>query len=163
MSDEAWKMFRGVRDELMKLAQGEGLTPRKVELRTPYLMELVGAADGQTVSDLIRSFLDAMEPDKFTQALRNAFGGEGYPPTLTERRQRLGDELGLSVGGISTREEKAIDVMARRIIALAETRTAPEPQNQGALIAALNGLQDSIMAQTAILQEINGRLKRLGD
>jgi hypothetical protein len=125
-------------------------------------LEELGAPNEQAAYDLFGSILDSMEQDEYTQALRNAFGGQNLPESLMERRQQLADELGIRALRVREREEVAIERMVPMVLALIDTRASAKSKNQdGALVTALLGLQQAITEQTAILREVNERLKRL--
>lgn len=129
-------------------------------------LEELGVSNEQALHDLLHVILDGMAQDEYTQALRNALGRSRYdedlPKSLMERRQQLADELGIRALKVREREEVAIERMAPKVLALIDSRASAKSENQdGALVTALLGLQRAITEQTAILREVNERLKRL--
>lgn len=130
-----------------------------------HFLEELGVSNTQAAYDLFGHILDSMEQDEYTQALRNAFGDEDLPKSLTERRQQLADELGIRALKIREREEIAIERMVPKVLAIIDARASVKAEIQdggSTLAAALLGLQQAITEQTAVLREVNERLKRLG-
>lgn len=159
--DERQSRLNHLRHAIFKLAHGEGLTATRVQQSGSWLMHELGVSSAQSVCDLIQSALDSLERDKYTEALQNAFGGDGHPETLMERRRQLAARSGVSVGTIGKREEIACGLVTEKLFVSVEARAAVEPENQGALVSALLGLQQAVTEQTALLREINERFQRL--
>ena len=128
-------------------------------------VEALGEPHWHAVYNLLQSILSEMPQDECTQALSNALGrGEGEPSSLMERRQLLADELGIQPLKVRDREEIAIKRLADKVLVLIDAHTAMKAERpDGSFVAALLGLQQAISEQTAVLREVNERLKRLED
>lgn len=160
-----WNIKRNLKDILLKLTHNEGLTPARLQQTSSWswLKAKLGVSNAQEACQLIRVTLDALENDKNVEALRHLLGGEGYASSLKERREQYAKSVNRSESAINARAKEGVWLLADQLLITIEARTSVEPQSQIALVTALIGVQQALIAQTAVLTEINNRLKRLGD
>jgi len=150
--------------------RGDGMTARRFETADApgRLLAVLKTANGRVACDVVRTTLDSMEQDKYTQALRHALGGDGYAKSLEERRQRLAAETGASPSTLRRYEATATRALALKVadalqdepenMAMAAEQPCPDP-----LVTALVGLRMAMAEQTTVLREILSELKRIGN
>lgn len=145
-----------ISSQLRKVIRGEGLTPEGLEHDAPIVLDLLDIQDGRVACEIIRGVLDIMTAKNVRniQEVRNAFGGEGYPKTLKERRQRIALASGLTVSGISQREKIGLELLAREIVELVKAR-GRRPLDRS-LVAAIDGFRRAIEERTTLLRQLRG-------
>lgn len=158
---QQWQKESELREALSSLLRGEGLTPGKIQQTRPGLVLSLGVDTSQDVYNLIRDALSHLKPDKYTDALRNAFGDENSPTQLTERRKQFGAKHGgVSEDTVRRWEDAAIGLLADQLMSTTEGRTFAKPKNDDPVLTALLGIRQALVEQTAILREISNQLKR---
>lgn len=147
-----------IRELIGRLAERTGLTPERAML---YAADF-GLSNGERVCSLLWRILDSMPQDENTEALRNAFGGEGSHPSLKGRRSALASLRGVRPEVIKARESAAMTRMSELVLA---RRCLPDSDISGTevLVEAITRLERALTQATTVLREINCRLKRSGD
>lgn len=148
---------RAVSEELRKSVRDEGLTPEGLEHNAPIIFDLLDIQDGRVACEIIRGILDIMTAKRVrnVQEVRNAFGGEGYPKTLKERRQAIASTSGITISGISQREKVGLELLATEIVELVKAR-GKRPLDRS-IAAAINGFRKAIEERTALLRQLHNR------
>ena len=146
-----------ISSQLRKAIRGEGLTPESLEHDAPIVLDLLDIQDGRVACEIVRGILDIMSAKdvRNVQEVRNAFGGDGYPKTLKERREAIAPTSGITISGISQREKVGLELLATEIVELVKAR-GKRPLDRS-IVAAVNGFRIAIEERTALLRQIHNQ------
>jgi hypothetical protein len=148
---------RAMSKQLKKSIEDEGLTPESLEHNATIVLDLLGIHDGRVAHEIIRGILDIMTARDVRNAneVRYAFGGDGYPKTLKERRQAAAFASGLTVAGIYQRENRGLESLATEIVELVKAR-GKRPLDRS-VARAINDFRIAVQERTALLRQIHNR------
>lgn len=150
------EIIRATTEQLRYAVGDDGLTPESIECYGSDILDLLGTRDGRVACEIIRGILEIMAAKNIRNIdeIRSAFGGEGYPKTLKERRQAIAPTSGVTVGGVRQRENVGLELMAIEIIKLAKARRIRMPV-EPSVVDAINGFRTAVQEQTALLRQIH--------